>query len=183
MGIQIISRPLAALGETPGPLNLPPDFDRKKYAAKWVKEGPAVAAAAERQWIPGTQATADGWEVWRNAENKPHKVALQVGTHVLLCRPRAVQDAVNAICGNVGKSRLSQERKGETVAGKPPEDPGMLNDDRIAKVAGKEELEEGDIQMNPVPDTEHPQRVETPALKTAGTKRVTSSRFARRQAD
>lgn len=182
MGIEIISAPQAAMGETPGPLNLPPEFSRKKYAAKWVKEGPSVAAAAEREWIPGTKATADGWEVWRNSDKKPHKVALVSGNYVLLCRARVVQDAVNAICGNVGKSRLAQERKGETIMGAAPTDPGMLSDDRIAKVAGREETEEGDVAMNLVPTTEDT-RVETPALKTKAAATVVSgTRIKRRQA-
>lgn len=176
MGIQVIQGPGVALGETPGPLNLPAGFDRKKWAAKWVKQGPSVEAAAEREWIPGTKVTADGWQVWRDSQKKPHVVALQSGKHVLLCRPKVVQEAVNAICGNLGKSRLQAERKGETIMGAAPKDAGMLSDDRITKATGqREELEEGDIQMNPVPDTEDSARVETPALKV-----VSGSRIKRR---
>lgn len=173
MGIQILKAPAGSGGETPGPLNLPVSFDRKKWAAKWVKEGPAVAAAAEREWIPSTQMTADGWEVWRDSStNKPHKVALQSGVHVLLHRPRDVQDAVNAICGNIGKERLSSERKGETVAGAAPTDPGMLGDDTLNKVMGIEETEEGDVEPNPVPGDISAQRVSKSTLQTAGSRRI-----------
>lgn len=172
MGIQVIQAPQGAVGETPGPLNLPVEFDRKKHAAKWVKEGPAVAAASEREWIPSTNLSADGWEVWRHPETKkPHKVALQSGTHVLLFRSRDVQDAVNAICGNIGKERLSNERKGETVAGATPNDPGMLSDDKLNKVMGMEESDEGDVDPNPVPGENSGGRVTKSTVKLAGTRR------------
>lgn len=173
MGIQILQTPAGSMGETPGPLNLPLAFDRKKSAAKWVKEGPAVAAAAEREWIPSTKMTADGWEVWRDPEtNKPHKVALQSGVHILLHRSKVVQDAVNAICGNIGKERLSSERKGDTVAGAAPTDPGMLGDDTLNKVMGVEETEEGDVKPNLVPGDISGQRVSKPTLQTAGSRRT-----------
>lgn len=174
MGIQVIQGPGVVLGETPGPLNLPPSFDRKKFAAKWVLQGPAVDAAAEREWIPGTKVTADGWQVWRDpSTKKPFLVALQKGKHVLLCRPKKVQEAVNAICGNLGKSRLQAERKGETIMGAAPNDPGMLSDERIAKGTGqREDLEEGDVQMNHVPDTEDSARVETPTLRVVAGSRI-----------
>lgn len=173
MGIKVIRMPKGAAGETPGPLNLPVAFDRKKFASKWVKEGPAVAAAAEREWIPSTNMTADGWDVWRDPEtNKPHKVALQSGPHVLLCRARVVQDAVNAICGNIGKERLSSERKGETVAGAAPSDSGMLSDDKLNKVMGMEEEDEGDVEPNPVPGDISAQRVTKSTLHAAGSRRT-----------
>lgn len=176
MGIQVITAPQGIVGETPGPLNLPPEFDRKKHSAKWVKEGPAVAAAAEREWIPSTRMTADGWEVWRHPETKkPHKVALQSGSHVLLFRSLVVQQAVNAICGNIGKERLSNERKGDTVAGAAPSDPGMLSDQSLNKVIGIEEVEEGDVNPNPVPGETSGGRVTKSTLKTAGTRRTRRS--------
>lgn len=174
MAIQILQTPAGFGNETPGPLNLPASFDRKAYAAKWVKEGPAVAAAAEREYIIGTQYTADGWLVWRDgktpADGKPHTVHLQSGRHVLLFRDRTVQDAVNAICGNVGKARLSQERSGQTIGGQEPSDSGMLSDDRLAKTIGRDNLEEGDVRMNPVPGMEGT-RVQKPALETAASRR------------
>ena len=173
MGIQLIQRPKGAENETPGPLMLPFAFDRVKSAAKWVKVGPAVDAAREREWLAGTRLTADGWEVWRDADNKPHKVSLQSGEHVLLHRPRAVQDAVNAICGNVGKERLLQERRGETTGGVPVDDPGLLSDARIARVAGHDPImdDTGDVVMNNIPDVER-DAVEAAPLRTAASPRV-----------
>lgn len=172
MAIEVIRRPRGSSAiEMPGPLNLPPDFDRTKYAAKWVKVGPAVAANAERQWIPGTSATADGWEVWRSPKTKkPCKVALGNGTHVLLCRDASVQKAVNAICGNIGKERLLQERAGETIAGEVPSDPGMLTDHQLQKIYGREEEADGDVKLNPVPDTDE-RHVKPPVARTVNTRR------------
>lgn len=172
MGIQFarVARGSSAV-EMPGPLQLPSDFDRQKYAAKWVKEGPAVAAAAEREWIPGTTATADGWEVWRSPNTKkPCKVALQKGRYVLLCRDLSVQTAVNAICGNVGKERLLQERAGETIAGQVPTDPGMLSDHQLTKALGREEEQDGDVKLNPVPDLDG-EHVKSPVAQTVGSRR------------
>lgn len=159
----------------PGPLMLPPWFDSKKYAAKWVKVGPAVQAAAEREWIPGTSLTADGWIVARDSSKKPCKVSLQSGIHVLLCRDAAVQKAVNAICGNVGKQRMLQERAGETLAtlgGEVGEDPGMLSDERLSKVLGRERDAEDDgaVIMNPVPELDG-SRVTPPAATTITSRR------------
>lgn len=173
MGIQVIQQPLgSATNEMPGPLQIPQGFDRKKYAAKWVKVGPEVQAAAEREWIPGTKMTADGWEVWRDPKTKkPQKVALMKGTYVLLFRDLVTQKAVNAICGNLGKERLLQERSGETVAGVVPNDPGMLNDDTLTKVLGREEEADGAVSMNPVPETDGG-HVHSPVVKTVGSRRA-----------
>lgn len=168
MAIELMSGPLGQAYETVGPLTLPASFDRKLYAAKWVKKGPAVAAAAEREWIPGTRLSADGWLVWKDGETpttgKPYTVHLSSGEHVLLFRLREIQDAVNAICGNIGKERLLQEKRGETTGGVPIADPGMLSDDRLTKVIGKEELGDGEVTMNKIPNVGR-QRVEVPPLE------------------
>lgn len=158
MAIEILSVPRNQSQITSaGPLTLPVGFDSKLHAAKWVKTGPLVAAAQEREHLVGTNnVTADGWQVWKDGKNavdgKPYKVALQSGEHTLLFRPREIQDAVNAIYGNIGKERMQQERRGETTGGIPTSDAGMLSDDRLSRVIGKEPLEEGDVTMNQVPN-------------------------------
>lgn len=177
MGIQLISAPKGSpSNEPPGPMSLPAEFDRKKFASKWVKQGPAVDAAREREWIPGTQLTADGWEVWKNEEGKPFTVALLSGVYILLHRFKAVQEAVNAICGNIGKERLLQEKRGETTGGVLISDTGMLSDEKLSKTIGKEEMEEGVVKFNDVPNVER-DRVEAPAARTTSTtaKRVRRS--------
>jgi hypothetical protein len=163
MGIQILSTPKNASPITAGPFTLPEDFDQKKFAAKWVKCGQQAAAAENREYIPGTTLTADGWKVWQGMAKKPHKIPLATGEHVLLCRPRDVQDDVNAICGNVGKERLLQEKRGETTGGVPLNDPGMLSDDKIAKVEGRNALDgDGDVVFNVVKTVDR--RVTTPVF-------------------
>lgn len=170
MAIEILKNPLKRNPTSAGPLTLPPSFDTQKYAAKWVKTGPAVAAAAEREYLVGAEGvTADGWLVWKDGDSsvkgRPHTVALQSGEHTLLCRDRHIQDAVNAIYGNVGKERMQQERRGETIGGIPVnEQSGMLNDARLASVIGSDNLEEGDVVMNVV---ENVKRVSTPTLLTS----------------
>lgn len=166
MAIQLIQGPQGQAVAAPGPMSLPAAFNAKLYAAKWVKEGPDVAAAAQREWLLGTQLTADGWEVWRNVDNKPYKVPLKSGIYILLYRLRTVQDGVNAIYGNLGKERLLQERRGDTTGGVPTADPGMLSDERLSKVLGPEDLGEGDVKMNPVPDVKR-SRVEAPTLQVS----------------
>lgn len=173
MAIKLISAPRnGTQNEAIGPLPIPHEFDRTKFAAMWAKEGPDVEALAADQWIPGTQLTADGWLPWKNPEGRLHVVSLKSGKYVLLHRSKAVQEGVNAICGNVGKERLLQEKHGETTGGVPVNDPGMLSDDRLTKVIGKEDGDsDGDVKMNPVPGVER-QRIETPALRTSSTRRL-----------
>lgn len=165
MAIEILKSPLQGGKQTIGPLTLPDEFDETKFAAKWVKKGPAVQSAAVREHIPGTRITADGWLVWKaNAGGKPHTVMLNSGEHILLCRPREIQTAVNAICGNVGKERMMDERIGNTVAGVPVEDPGILGDDRLNRIIGSDPLmqEDGGVVLNKIDVGE---RVITPPLE------------------
>lgn len=170
MGLQLISSPQGT-NETPGPLNLPSTFDRNRFAAKWVKEGQQVAAASVRESIPGTKITADGWTVWKDEDDKPCKVPLQNGNYVLLFRDKAVQDGVNAICGNVGKQRMLAEHRGETTGGLPTNDPGLLSDEKLKRAGYREpDEEEGEVILNEVPDVERDQ-VEAPTLVTKTSRR------------
>jgi hypothetical protein len=148
-----------------GPFTLPANFDTKQHAAKWVKKGPAVQAAAEREYILGTRMTADGWAVWKDG-GKPHTITITSGEHILLFRPKAIQDAVNAIYGNVGKERMMSEKKGHTVAGEAKADPGLLGEDTLTKQLGGEGVadEDGDVKLNKV---DFGERVEQPELQTA----------------
>lgn len=174
MAIQMLSGPVGT-HMTAGPLNLPSNFNSKLHAAKWVKEGPDVQAAGEREYILGTNLTADGWLPWKDGEGRPHKVSLKSGTYILLHRLASVQRDVNAIYGNIGKERLTQEKSGETIGGVPVTDPGLLSDERIAKVTGeREDLEGGDVRLNPVGPVER-QQVTAPVLQ------ATRSRLPRRQ--
>lgn len=172
MGIQMISMPKGkrfSAQDGAGPLPLPDTFDREKFAAKWVKQGQAVEVAKEREWIVGTQLTADGWEVWKDEDDKPCIRQLASGPHILLCRLASVQKDVNAIYGNVGKERLkmNRNRQQETTGGIPVNDPGLLDDNQLSKVDGpSNQDEEGDVKMNPVSSVDRG-RVEKPTIRTA----------------
>jgi hypothetical protein len=133
-GIRVISS--AEKGPNAGYFNLPPDFDQKKHAAHWEREGGAVEQRQQVQPILGTNYGADGWQVWKypaghELANRICKVTLKSGTYVLMFRPRNVQDNVNAICGNVSKRHLMREQQGMSIAGAPITDPGILNDEQI----------------------------------------------------
>src|SRR4051812_37101349 len=101
-----------------GLFNLPPAFDSKTLAAEWVPED-QVQFKRQRQNLPQTGMTADGWEIWRSEESKKPTVVKAGGnkTFVLMCRPREIQAQVNALFGNVSKQLISREIRGETAAG------------------------------------------------------------------
>lgn len=174
MAIEVITGPAGSSPQGAGQFTLPPNFDTRKFAAKWVLKGNEVSAAAEREYIIGTNLTADGWAVWKDGEDgngvkgKPHTAHVKKGEHILLFRPRSIQNAVNAIYGNVGKQRMMAEKKGHTIGGESVRDSGLLGEEKIAKVLGSEGLqgEEGDVQLNPV-NLEEPV-VHAEELQTAG---------------
>lgn len=175
MGIQILEIPRGQGVDLGGALALPVNFDRTKFASKWVKEGPAVEAATEREFLVGTQRlTADGWQVWRDGETpargKPYSVSLQNGKYVLMYRSRSVQNDVNAIYGNVGKEMLQQERRGETLGGVPVSAPGMLGNEQLKKVIGAEQIVDEGEEMNKVSNVEDnaviPAQLETAKTET-----------------
>ena len=150
-GISINQNP----GESPdaGIFNLPIGFDDKKWAAQWVEDS-NVEFQQQRQPLIGTRYTADGWEIYRPDGEDSEPVRVKTGgkngkTYVLMVRPKALQKQVNAIYGNVSKDRISRETKGETVAGGPLQDPGMLTEQRLQEVQGGGlASESGDVTPN-----------------------------------
>jgi len=173
MAIEILEPSLFGGAEAAGQFTLPSNFDATRFAAKWVKVGNAVAAAQQREHLVGTRLTADGWTVWKDGDSptsgKPHKVHVASGEHVLLFRPRPIQEAVNAIYGNVGKERMLSEKKGETTGGVPINDPGMLSEATLNRALGSEGLpeEDGDVKFNRVEEVSR--HVGTSVLETAET--------------
>jgi hypothetical protein len=165
MGIQVLEAPKGQrqiLDQNAAEFNLPPEFDRKKWAAYWVEDGPKVQEVAQREWLNGAQnVTADGWEVWKDQNKKPRKVVSGKRTYVLCCRLKSVQDSVNAIYGNVGKLRaMAEKREGPADAKR---DPGILGDDRLQRIMGQSEIDhEGEVVLNKVDDV---QRVEASAIE------------------
>lgn len=161
MAIEFIEGPKTSTGA--GVFTLPPEFDTKKYVSQWTKKGTATEAACQRQPIVGTRMSADAWAIWKNPETKkPHSVTISTGEHILLFRPREIQQAVNAIYGNIGKERQLAEKRGETMGGVAINDPGLLSDERIAKVTGSREPDGGEVIMNKVDNV---QRVSTKVIE------------------
>lgn len=170
-GITTIAGP--SRGPNAGYFNLPPEFDQKKFVSQWSKKGSEVEQAQQVQPIMGTNYGADGWTVWKYPQGHEQagrlkEVVLKSGTYVLMFRPRPLQEAVNAICGNVSKRHLLSEQRGETLAGKPIPDPGILTDEQIKRGTGLREFGEEtfQVQMNPEPSGA---KVEAPATSNAET--------------
>lgn len=152
MALELIKNPQG--GVDAGIFNLPHGFDVKKWAAEWVEES-QVAFKQQRQSVPDTGMSADGWEIYKHEDSKkPYKVVNgKDKTFVLMVRPRIIQDQVNALCGNVSKQRISREIKGETVAGNAPVDSGMLPESRLKETGEGSSFEGGDTQLNAIPES------------------------------
>ncbi len=171
-GIRTISS--SERGPNAGYFNLPPEFDAKKCAAHWAREGGEVAQRQQVQPILGTNYGSDGWEVWKYPDSNKemrgriHKVTLKTGTYVLMFRPKSVQDNVNAICGNVSKRHLMNEQRGATLAGQPIQDPGILTNEQLKRGTGLSEFGEEPFQlpMNREPSS---QKVEAEPAATGTT--------------
>jgi hypothetical protein len=152
-----------------GIFNLPPNFDRNKFAAEWVEED-QVPFKRQRQTLPQTGMTADGWEPYK-MDGAKHAFTVVSGNkkkYVLMVRPREIQDQVNALFGNVSKKQIRREQTGETVAGAAPQDPGMLTEQRLRSVAGEGSMagEEADLQPNKIGGEDDPAHVGTTAIST-----------------
>lgn len=151
MALEVVKTPDA--GVDAGIFNLPPGFDTRRHAAEWVEEG-LVDFKKQRQTLPQTGMTADGWEPYRE-EGKKGNTTVIAGNkkkYVLMVRPRVIQDQVNALFGNVSKAQIRRERKGDTVAGAPLQDPGMLTEQRLTQATGEGSQvgEDADFSPNPV---------------------------------
>lgn len=159
MGLETLKQPTGAVDA--GIFNLPPGFDTKRWAVEWVEEG-MVPFKRQRQSLPGANLSADGWEVYKGespqeeeGEETPKKrkppgqpVTTRNGAgkkFILMVRPKQLQNDVNAVFGNVSKSFIRRETKGETVAGAPPDTiPGMLPASRLDQ-AGQEQTDSGEF--------------------------------------
>lgn len=161
MGIEVLTTPqgIHATGGDAGMFNLPPEFDQKQFVAEWVEEG-MVEMKKQRQVLPQTQFTADGWQVWMKEGSKKPVIVHTSGNRkfVLMFRPRKIQEQVNAILGNVSKNLLKREIAGETLTTVTPtgdvahvQDPGMLTEARLrSEIGGMGENPGGDVTPNKI---------------------------------
>ncbi len=166
MGIQMLSTPTSDVDA--GIFNLPPSLDTKKFAVQWKLKGLEVDKAMQRQSLLGTRLSADGWEVYK-VEGKPVMRAATKGEYVLMFRPREVQDAVNAVYGNVGLERMTDHLRGATTGGVPLES-GILTAAEVAKVTGERAEQDGEVKFNAVALDDKP--IEVAPLQTTGNKKT-----------
>lgn len=151
-------------GSGAGALSTPAEFDNARFAAAWYKEGSEVLQAQGRQFLTGTNYSAEGWAVWKFPNEievpsekegekpkkekhpmagQPHKVPLTGGIYMLMFRPAEVQHAVNVAYGRVSRDRIKRELQGESVAGSARAN-GMLTDRELTRVMGAESSESGE---------------------------------------
>lgn len=161
MAIEVLETPqgIHATGGDAGMFNLPPEFDQKQFVAEWCEEG-MVEMKKQRQVLPQTQYTADGWQVWMKEGSKKLTIVHASGNKkfVLMFRPRKIQEQVNAILGNVSKNLLKREIAGETLTTVKPDgsvahvqDPGMLTEQMLkSEIGGMSENPGGDVTPNKV---------------------------------
>lgn len=152
MGLEVIKGPHGSATVDAGLFQLPPAFDQTVHAAEWVEEG-QVPYKRQRQNLPQTGMSADGWEVWK-LEPKDKATIVTNGSgkkFVLMCRSRLIQDQINALYGNVSKKLINREVRGETVAGEAGQDPGILTEARLKRTEGGGSMaEDSTLQLNPV---------------------------------
>lgn len=150
-GIELLSGP-GNQNRLRGRLSLPSDFDAKRYAAKWALKGHGVSAAREKQTLSFASCTAAGWEVYKSNGKMVTRV-LGRDVYILMVRPKALQETVTKMFGNLSRRRISAEAKGETVlGGTPNDDPGILRNDDLSRTMGKEGVEDVNLpehKINP----------------------------------
>lgn len=143
-----------------GPFSLPVEFNSKKFASHFAAKGNGVKAVKGTQTLTGTKFTAPGWNVWTYPDTVPtgeldakgkaiyedhplagktHEVTEKVKdgtTFVLMFRDLDVQVQVNQAYANLSRDRMTQEARGETVAGANTEDDeGMLGTNRLPRTS------------------------------------------------
>jgi len=169
-GITTIEGP-ADLNRYRGRLDLPIDFDSKRFAAKWVKKGNGVERAMQRSSIIGTNLQAPGWVPYKNPKTGViHTRPLKDGVYVLMVRPQLTQKAVLAINGNTSRRRMVREANNETIKGEDFEDTGMLPSSTLTRAGlGTEEITPLEVKFNQVSEEE----ASTPPLAARASTKAT----------
>lgn len=157
LGMEVVKTPEQQVHA--GIFQLPPDFDRTKFAAEWVEQE-NVPVKQQRNLMPQVGVTVPGLTVWKgdDGKGKPHVVNAAGGKKkfVLMCRPLKVQKAMNALYGNVTKRMINREVRGETAAGEGIQDPGILTEQTLRQVAGGSLAEESVQPLNSAVDEPSP---------------------------
>lgn len=155
---------------------LPPGFDTKRWASKWVEEGPQVTEAQQPTILQSAGVQAAGWQVYKQAkfptptpkkEGDPElnlddtkrkvpileKVTRAAGKviYVLMVRPKQLQQVVNVIHANESRTLVSREVAGETNASNVNNDHGIVT--ATNKKVFREEDTEGYLKTTPLNQT------------------------------
>lgn len=157
-------------GANAGLFSLPPNFDRRIYAAQWAEVGPEAEFKQQPQILQGMDLQAVGWSIWKDPDSKKERKVTTRGAkgagaqYVLMCRPRSVQQEVNALYGDKSKASVYRARSGESLPavegiGKVS---SMLGEDQLRKIDG--ELE--DPINAPEPSAQSPDGPITGSLTT-----------------
>lgn len=130
---------------------LPPGFPSHQMSSKWVENGPEVIEAGQDQILEFAGCKAQGWTVYKTVdraslpkplakgeEAKPARmieVTRVIGkrNYILLCRPKALQVAVNKIYSDQSRNIVNQEVRGETNAANTNGDDGILSNADLGK--------------------------------------------------
>lgn len=132
---------------------LPPGFDSKKWASKWVEQGPNVIEAQQSTVLQSAGVVAEGWQIYKelktpkvvetpivegeelplaDAKKTPRPALVPVtravgkAIFVLMCRPKQLQQVVNIIHANESREMVQREVGGHTNASNPANDEGIL---------------------------------------------------------
>ena len=170
MGIELLEGPDRTAQGSAGKFDLPLGFDTKKHAAQWVNSK-EVESHRGRERLLGIRATADGWSVYKDEKNggKVTKVTVKEGEFTLMVRPREVQDAVNILYGNLGKTNALAEQEGDLVAGKGQNDPGMLPEKTLKGLGlatGELERNAAQFTATPIPHIGSPKNEHVDATRS-----------------
>lgn len=132
---------------------LPATFDTKKWASKWVENGPEIEDARQPQIIASANMQAQGWEVFKTLDLEAVKKDQEDGgkskipkmipvlrvagkkTYILMCRPKALQMAVNDLYAKESRDRLNGEIMGETATANETGDSGILTNQDLKRVS------------------------------------------------
>lgn len=137
---------------------LPPGFDSKKFASKWVERGPGVQEAEQPVVLDFANCQAQGWSVFKvtapapevdseeiegeteapKAKRKlpprvPFTRAVGKNVYVLMFRPKNLQRAVNTLYANQSRQIVDRELLGHTNSANESQDPGMLTNADLKK--------------------------------------------------
>lgn len=141
-GLTAITGPMSAVQSIGNKFALPSSFDFNKWASKWELDGTGVLEAQQDEILVHTNQKAAGWTVWNGPDKKPYTRVVGKQKHILMFRPKALQQAVNTIYGNQSRSLVQGELSGQTNHAMEMEDAGILtNADlrRFEKATGEDE--------------------------------------------